>query len=72
VNPNEVCSICGEPRSAHLPPGETHPREARGEGTHELVSAGYTHGGGAWYEDRYVPPVYRFVPKPAPASGTTE
>lgn len=40
----------------------THPREARGEGAYELVRAGYMHGGGAWYDDEYVNPVYRFVP----------
>ena len=38
MDPNEVCRICGEKRSAHLPPGETHPREARGEGRYEMTS----------------------------------
>jgi hypothetical protein len=61
-DPNEVCGICGEPRHAHLPPGETHPRESRGEGRYEQVSAGGIMGGGAWYEDTYYPPTYRFVP----------
>jgi hypothetical protein len=58
------CGVCGEPKSAHVATekGEfTHPREARGEGHYELVRDGYTHGGESWYDDKYVPPLYRFV-----------
>ena len=61
-DPNEVCRICGERRGNHLPPGETHPREARGEGRYEEVSAGHIQGGGAWLDDTWVAPTYRFVP----------
>lgn len=61
-DPNEICGICGEPRKAHLPPGETHPREARGEGRYEMVSPGFIQGGGAWNDDMDIGPSYRFVP----------
>lgn len=62
---NEICGVCGEPRHAHVTTAagpETHPREARGEGRYALVREGYIHGGGAWEDDTYMPPVYRFIP----------
>jgi len=46
-DPTEACRICGEPRRAHVGPNETHPREARGEGTYKLVGAG-TMSAGVW------------------------
>jgi hypothetical protein len=61
---NPVCGICHEPRSTHVQTDDgdlTHPREARGEGRYELVREGHMQGGGAWEDDYYVPPVYRFV-----------
>lgn len=59
VDPNEVCRICGEKRSAHLPPGETHPREARGEGHYEMVSywEGFDFNRCEWRRDE----TWRFV-----------
>lgn len=59
------CNVCGEPKSAHVATETgpfTHPREARGEGTYELVREAYIQGGGAWYDDAHIAPVYRFVP----------
>ncbi len=65
-NPDEICGVCGEPRSAHVATDkgpETHPREARGEGTYELVSPGRICGG-YWPGEEYeVGPTYKFVPK---------
>lgn len=62
------CNICGELKSAHLATDKgphTHPREARGEGVYELVRQGHIQGGGAWLDDEYIEPVYRFVEKTA-------
>lgn len=45
---DEICRICGEPKSKHVPTDKgpfTHPREARGEGIYERVAFG-TIGGG--------------------------
>lgn len=61
------CNVCGEPKSAHVPTDKgpfTHPREARGEGTYELVSywEGFDFNTGEWRRDE----TYRFVEsKPA-------
>jgi len=41
--------------------GETHPKEARGEGRYEMVSPGHIQGGGAWFDDTEWGPTYRFV-----------
>jgi hypothetical protein len=60
-----ICNVCGEPKSAHVATDAgplTHPREARGEGTYELVRPGYIQGGGAWLDDAHIAPTYRFVP----------
>lgn len=73
MSADDVCGICGERRSDHVPTDAgplTHPREARGEGRYELVRAGYTlsgcMGGGPGAPDIDMPPVYRFVPAPVP------
>lgn len=65
VTSGEVCSVCGEPRSAHVPTDAgplTHPREARGEGRYVLVRAGYEWGGFMPGEGGFSPPVWRFEP----------
>lgn len=57
------CTICGEPRSAHIATEKgplTHPREARGEGTYELEACG-TIGTGPWHDDIEWAR-YKFVP----------
>jgi hypothetical protein len=39
MDPNEICTVCGEPRHAHVATDKgplTHPREARGEGIYEV------------------------------------
>lgn len=62
---DEKCGVCGEPRNAHVKTEKgplTHPREARGEGTYELVSPAHIVGGGAWYDDWEMPARYKFVP----------
>ena len=67
TNPDERCSVCGEPRHAHVATDlgpETHPREARGEGTYELVRPGHIQGGFFPGEEYEVGPTYKFVPKP--------
>jgi hypothetical protein len=59
-----VCGICGERRSAHVATAKgmyTHPREARGEGTYELVKEGHWQGYGVEREEEYIGPTYRFV-----------
>lgn len=46
MNGDEICGVCGEPRSAHVPTKagpETHPAEARGEGRYLFV-ANVDHG----------------------------
>lgn len=61
-----ICGVCGERRSAHVLTDTgplTHPREARGEGTYEMVSPGYTMGMGPCKDDVEMPPTYKFVPK---------
>lgn len=55
ADPNEICRVCHEKRSAHVKTekGEfTHPREARGEGYYKLAAAG-TYGGGLEHDDQY-------------------
>lgn len=62
---DELCSICGEPRSAHVATEAgplTHPREARGEGRYVQVAPGYTMGMGVLTDDIDVAPRYEFVP----------
>lgn len=67
-----VCGVCGERRSLHVPTEAgplTHPREARGEGTYEMVSPGWTMSGAMGSttlgitDDIEIPPSYKFVPK---------
>ncbi len=65
-----ICGVCCEPRSAHVSTVDgplTHPREARGEGTYEMVSPGYTMSGAMGTfpggDDIDMPPTYKFVPK---------
>lgn len=64
---DEICGVCGEPKSAHVPTSAgpfTHPREARGEGTYELVSEGGFRGTfSPQLDEVYEPPSYRFVPR---------
>lgn len=65
-----ICIICGEPKSAHVATEKgphTHPREARGEGHYEKVTEGRIQGGGAWLDDTYVDPTFRFVPAGGPS-----
>jgi len=65
VTEDPVCGVCGERKSAHVATDKgpfTHPREARGEGHYEQVSAGHLQGG-FWPGDIYeIGPSYRFVP----------
>ena len=67
ADPNELCRVCGEPRSAHVATaaGElTHPREARGEGKYRLVASGTI--GAYWPGDDDLPwERYEFVPSGA-------
>ena len=64
---DEICSICHEPKSAHVLTDEgpfTHPREARGEGEYVLVYPAHTEGTFfPGYDDREVPAVWKFVAK---------
>lgn len=78
-DPNEICRVCGEPRSAHVPTEKgqlTHPREARGEGEYRQTGGSFgTQGfglncsecGGACSMDHaYDTRTFKFVPKTAP------
>ena len=65
-----ICNVCGEPKSAHVPTEAgplTHPREARGEGHYEQVSAAHLVAG-SWPgdDDWEMPARYKFVPKVTP------
>lgn len=66
MSSDPICGICGEPKSAHVDTSAgpfTHPREARGEGTYELVREGHFYG--SFFprlDDGYAPPKYVFVP----------
>ena len=65
---DEICDICGEPRSAHVPTDKgplTHPREARDEGEYVLVKQAHIQGR-FWPGDDeiHVPAVWKFVKAP--------
>jgi hypothetical protein len=63
-----ICTICGEPKSAHVATTKgpfTHPREARGEGTYIITRGGYIQGRMSPADDDLeVPPHYEFFPNP--------
>jgi hypothetical protein len=63
---DEICGICGEPRSAHVVTDKgplTHPREARGEGEYVLVKPAHIEGRFWPDEDEvHVPAAWMFVP----------
>lgn len=63
---DEICNICGEPRSAHVKTDKgplTHPREARGEGEYVQVSPAHIEGRFWPDEDEiHVPAAWAFVP----------
>lgn len=63
---DEICNICGEPKSAHVPTDKgplTHPREARGEGEYVQVSPGHIEGS-FWpdQDETHTPAAWMFVP----------
>jgi len=65
VSEDPICVVCREPRSVHVPTEDgplTCSRVARKEGRFVLVSPRFILGGGAWHDDEYVDPVYRFEP----------
>jgi hypothetical protein len=60
---DEICGICGEPKSAHVPTAKgllTHPREARGEGEYVEVYPARIQGGGISSDDWHIPARYEF------------
>ena len=64
MSDDPVCNICGERKSAHVATATgpfTHSKEARGEGTYELVHEGHWQGYGPHRDDEYIGPTYRFV-----------
>ena len=70
----EVCVVCGEPRSAHVATvlgPLTHPREARGEGCYRRIGGGSYSAGlncsrcpGGICDGHAIEPTWEFVPAP--------
>ena len=68
----EICLVCGETRSAHVPTEKgplTHPREARGEGEYIEASPAKSHPG-YWPGEEFEVPA-RYVFRPFPRTKTT-
>lgn len=72
----DICRICGEPESAHVPTGDgplTHPKQAAGLGIYRLVNRGTSYHGLACLDcsggpcDGHPWETWEFVPKDSTA-----